>query len=442
MPLAQETNLLSVGIIAVGLLNVWLLVRRNALMCAQGGLHVNLLIFYGLGPLANGFAKIYWDLYILQTLPLYLNRIQWTIFVSYIVCSVFFYFINSNKKGIQNKYGSKTISQQMAINRLTIVTLTLSVIGYFFSKTDVATSGVGTLFVVLKNILFPTLVLLIYNASFKNRLSVFLLICGFLLVGVNAFVSQWRSELIVFLFSIGAGLVLRNKKLFWIGLVLGPLFLLFVLPFQNLKKAGKIRDDQSYSDAFVISLNSKASPFDLAVNFVAYRLNYGRESAYVIRGIDRNYIEYRYGETYMEMVLQLIPRVVWPDKPSYNYYTGFVLPRKIGLSARIDRHTSWGVNYFAEFLYNFPLQALPIFFLVYWGILIWLDKLSSKMSLLPELRMLLQFALFFQVLSTVTIVNAATYFLWIFIVLKIVNYFLKPNTSYNRSYENRYLRRV
>ncbi|MBX3256522.1 MAG: hypothetical protein KF862_20465 [Chitinophagaceae bacterium] len=436
MSIVEETNLVSIGVILVGIFNIWLLIKKNNFMSAQGGLHVNLLVFYGLGPLANGFAKIQWDRYIMQTIPVYLNMVQWTILISYTSITLLF-LIRQKKSNTFFSFQKWKDARQADINILTGVMLFLAIIGYFFAKTEAAKSGIGTIFVVLKNLLFPTLVLLIWKATIKDKASIFLVCLGFLLVGINAFISQWRSELLVFLFSIGAGLVLRNKRFFWLGLLAGPFFLLFILPFQNLKKAGKIKEDESYTDAFLISLNSRTNPFDMALNFVAYRLNYGRESAYVVRGIDRKYIDYRYGETYQEMFLQLIPRVLWPDKPSYNYYTGFVLPRKIGLSSKFDRHTSWGVNYFAEFLFNFPLRFLPIFFMLYWMILRWFDSLPSKMELSIELRAMLQFALFFQVLSTVNIVNAATYFLWIFIIIKTINLLLKKR---HPSHENLALR--
>lgn len=48
--------------------------------------------------------------------------------------------------------------------------------------------------------------------------------------------------------------------------------------------------------------------------FFAERINYGRELAYAQNGINKRYLEYRYGMSYVEIFLQLIPRVVWARK--------------------------------------------------------------------------------------------------------------------------------
>lgn len=427
MSVTFENTLLSIGVILIAALNIIILIRRNRFVTAQGGLHVNLLFFFGFGPLSYGFAKISWDRFAAKSLQLYLNKALWIIIISYFISSIIFLIADYKKEPGKKLLFSGIINKKAEINRLSTIILILSIVGYTFSGETFAKSGAGTLFLVLKNLLFPALILVIYNASIKNKLSVFLLLSGFVLVGVNTFLSQWRSEFFIFLFSIVIGLVLRNKKYLLTAILAGPLLFIVILPFQNIKKRGDIKEG-AYIEAIATSMDSKVDPIDVATGFLAYRMNYGRESAYVLRGIDKQYISYRYGETYQELVLQLIPRFVWPDKPSYNHFTGFVLPRKIGLSAKIDRTTSWGVNYFAEFMYNFPRGYLPFFFLIIWLLFKGFDALSESMKLAPGVRLLLQFSLFFQVLNTVSIVNSATYFFWIFIIIKLINYlFYKDN---------------
>lgn len=423
MTIKFENNILSIAVIFIAAFNLLRLVKRNALATAQGGFHTNLLIFYGLGPLCYGIAEIYWDTRVRKIIPIYINKVQWAILMSYLAGTIIFYIIDRRKKALASAM-SEVLNREKNVNRLTSLILILSVVGYTFSGSEISLSGIGTVFVVLKNLLFPGFVLLIFNASLKDRLSLILLFCGFMIVGINTFLSQWRSEFIVFLFSICTGLVLRNRRFLWLGLLLAPILFILVLPFQQLKKSGKIKD-ADYINAITTSITSKVSPMDMATSFIAYRMNYGRESAYVLRGIDKKYISLKYGETYVETFTQLIPRVFWPGKPSYNRYSGYILPRKIGLTAKIDKQTSWAVNYFAEFLYNFEIKFLPIFFLLYWIILRWFDKLSNTMQLLPEVKVILQFALFFQVLAVVSVINAATYFLWLFLILKFINSFLQ-----------------
>ena len=226
----------------------------------------------------------------------------------------------------------------------------------------------------------------------------------------------------MFLFSIGLGLSLRKKIFLLYGFLFGPLIVMLIIPFQALKKSRKIKEDQNIVSAFVGSLSNKSYEREsMTTTLLAFRLNYVRESAYVLRGIERKYISYRYGQTYSETILQLVPRAIWPDKPSYNHLANRVIPRQIGLLSKLDKHTSWGVNYYAEFLYNFPIYLLPIFFLLYFGLLGWLDRLSNKIGLAIDTLVLLKTTLFFQVLSTVTLSAASTYFLWIFIVVKLID---------------------
>ncbi len=442
MSLTQNISAFSVGIILLAVLNIWLLLRRSSLLSAEGGFHINLLVFYGMGPLAYTFVKISWDRFALQSVYLYLEKMQKEIFLCYLICSTFFFFYNKRRKYRSAIFKPQTIEQQTAINLLCGIALFCSVLGYLSSQSDFARSGVGTIFIVLRNLLFPTLVLLIYNVNWKNKWSVILMIIGFSLIGISAFMSVWRSELILFIFSVGAGLMLRSRQFLWLALFAVPIIIIVVLPFQNIKKSGKLEGKDLTEALFSSVSSSKLDVSEMAVGFVAYRLNYARESAYVIRGIDKNYINYRYGETYLEMFYQLIPRILWPDKPSYNYYTGFILPRKIGLSSKYDRYTSWAVNYIGEFLFNFPIQFLLFFFFLYWGAIRWLDTRIFKLNILPEIRMLFQFALFFQVLNTVTVVNGATYFLWIFIVLRLLSMILKGNNKNAPHHESTYLRGV
>ncbi|MFT3703620.1 MAG: hypothetical protein QM802_14750 [Agriterribacter sp.] len=440
MSVISENTLLATGIILIATFNIVILIRRNRFATAQGGFHINLLFFFGFGPFAYGFAKISWDRFAAKALHQFLNKALWVIFLSYLMCTIIFFVIDYKKK-VDKNILIGIINKKREINRLSGIVLVLSIIGYAVGNEEFAKSGAGTFFLVLKNLLFPALILIIYNASLKNKMSVFLLICAFGLVGINTFLSQWRSEFFIFLFSLVMGLVLRDRRYLWSGIILGPLLFVIILPFQNLKKKGEIKDS-NYVDAILTSVDSKVDPVDVAIGFLAYRMNYGRESAYVLRGIDKQYISYRYGETYEELILQLIPRFVWPDKPSYNYFTGFVLPRKIGLSSKLDRYTSWGVNYFAEFMYNFPLNVLPFFFLFIWFVFRWFDNLAVRMKLAPGVKLLLQFSLFFQVLTTVSIINGATYFLWIFIIIKLINYLFYKNNSLEKIHAGTYLRRV
>jgi hypothetical protein len=74
--------------------------------------------------------------------------------------------------------------------------------------------------------------------------------------------------------------------------------------------------------------------------------------------------------------------------------------------------TSWGVNVYAEAVWNFGAQHLlwvvPAFFLLMRVI----DYSVFRVLKTPEMRMLVSSSLFFLTLQMVSIVNATTYFLW------------------------------
>ncbi len=418
---------MAIVMIVLAIINIGRKLRQNSLLTATGGLHVNFLIFYGVGPLSETYGTLIWDVFNGQGLKAFTNEVLMYVTSCYLVYTIYLQVRFFRRSPQANAYWFAEGFQGPVMNAINGVFLILSVIGYLFAQEEFALSGVGTIFPVLKNLLFPCVVTLIYNTRTKDFLSVLLLLAGFLMIGINAFYSSWRSELVLFIFSIGMGLVLRNRRYFYIGLIAGPLLVALILPFQFLKKSGKVKDSDAMVSAFTSSLQqADGTRSSLTLQFISFRLNYAREAAYVRRGLDYGYLDYRYGDTYQEMVLQLIPRVVWPEKPSYNHLANRVIPRKIGLLHSTDPHTSWGVNYFAEFMYNFPIQYLPLFFIFYFWILGLLDRLTRGMAISPHSRLLLQITLFFQVLTTVTLGSASTYFLWIFIVVKLIDTMLYP----------------
>lgn len=417
-----DNRLLCILIIVLAIINLRKIFLEGKIISAVGGLHINILIFYGVGPLTNTYAQLHWDYVVAPNIMYYANTILWYVALCYLGYTVGVFLFMQNK----NNSRSSTLANSNVgdLNKFNTKVLIISFLGYLLSRTELALSGIGTIFPVCKNLLFPCLIMLIYNFRKSNSVSVVLLFLGFVLVGINAFFSAWRSELIMFIFSVGIGLVLKSRKLLMYGLFLGPILVVLILPFQYLKKTGKIKQEDNFVEAFVASFSAdNVDHSDISLTFFSYRLNYVRESAYVLRGIDKEYIDYRYGETYLETFLQLVPRAVWPEKPSFNYLTNRVIPRQIGLVNKLDKYTSWGVNYFAEFMYNFPIWAFPFFFLFYFILLGTLDRIASRMRLTVEGFLLLKFALFFQVLSTVSITFASTYFLWIFIIIKLLDNF-------------------
>jgi len=79
--------------------------------------------------------------------------------------------------------------------------------------------------------------------------------------------------------------------------------------------------------------------------------------------LEEGQVSYAYGSTIQDMIMGLIPRAIWPDKPVVggggdvvSHYTGFIL----------DRTTSWGAGQVLEFYVNFSTLGVIGGFLL-WG---------------------------------------------------------------------------
>ena len=157
------------------------------------------------------------------------------------------------------------------------------------------------------------------------------------------------------------------------------------------------------------------------------------EVAYIQHGLETGVIELRDGETYWEAIQQLVPRVVWPRKPSFNATTNYLLPRQIGLLGWEDPFTSWGVSFYAELIWNFGvfhlLWSVPLtFFLV--GKL---DQLADSLYKHQLVSWLTKTTLFFQFFSIVGLVYVVTYILWVFLLGFIVDIYVDMQFNLIRS---------
>jgi hypothetical protein len=180
----------------------------------------------------------------------------------------------------------------------------------------------------------------------------------------------------------------------------------------------------NYSEILNESLTlSNSVKINYISSFISQRINYVRELGYVQFAISNHSLEYRNGDSYKEIFYQLIPRFLWSDKPSYNYTTGYVIPRKVQLVSESDEITSWGVNVFAEFSYNFNYEYLPVFIVLFYFFLNFIDTMAVSLGLKIQNLLLLQVSLFFVTLNLVSIIYSSTYFLWLFLIIIFINKF-------------------
>ena len=213
------------------------------------------------------------------------------------------------------------------------------------------------------------------------------------------------------------GLLLKGRRFLWMAPVFLVFTLLFLLPFANEKK---LHYEQVSADPVAAFEKTIDMPMDerlqFVVDFWAKRINGARELAFVVHGLQYKRISLRYGASYRDALQQLVPRALWPDKPSFNLERNYYLARRIGLVSKEDRGTSWGINYLAETVWNFGILGLTWSPAITFLAASWLDKWAERSLRRPIMVFLVEGALFFVFMDLVGMVNVTTYVLWLCLV--------------------------
>jgi hypothetical protein len=206
--------------------------------------------------------------------------------------------------------------------------------------------------------------------------------------------------------------------------------LLVLIPYLNFKKQNpgeaRLQPLESFYESQRISWPVRR---EMALVFFAQRVDYTRELGYVAGAVERGWIELRQGATYQEALLQMIPRFLWSEKPSYNTFTGYYLPRLVGLLGAEDDDTSWSVNLFAEFLWNYPVSYLVGFVPLVFVLFELIDWLANRYLLNASASSLCLLALFFQTFQIVSIVNATTFLLWTVLLMWLFDLSLRRSET-------------
>ena len=419
--------------ILLGIYNLWVRNKTGNILTAVSGFHLTYIMFLGVGFLAYTNYDTIYDSIGRDEVLRQLEKIAPYLLIGYSVVS----YLENRKRindGIERK-NTEINLREFNSNFFSSFFLILSYFGLFFSQTSWANSGIGTFIPIFNNFIYPVTILIIIKAKRSNPFSIVLLILLIMFVGFESLISVWRSQLIMFSASILIGLSIRGHINYWLLGLFGSVYCFFILPFQELKKMHYAEYHFNPSEAFKATLDYDiAERIEIVAGFLATRINYMREMAFVQSALENSKLESRNGESYTEVFYQLIPRTFWKDKPSYNYFTGFVVPRKIGLLDVDDLSTSWGVNSFAEFMYNFSYVFLPVYLIILYVILISFDHLCENLELSPEYKWFLNATLFFLSLNLISIMYSSTYFLWTFIIIYFFDRIKKNgNTSIRRN---------
>jgi hypothetical protein len=395
------------------------------------GLHINILLFIGIGPLLYSLTDTINDRVDYYVLIEIMTKLLFFFFLGYLLWC--FFELRRYKKSVKQT----TVIPNFNLSVGFIITLTfISLFSYFISLSPFSTSGAGIIFQVLKYFVYPLVVFSVTSLDLKTPGKFFFPILYISIIATLSFISPWRSELIMFIAALLLGYLLKRHKRIKIFILFNIIMLLIVLPFQIDKKKYYTYVKNNPVEYFIASQSvGLTDRIDLAIIFFAERINYGRELAYVQNSIETNKIYLRNGSSYINTFLQLVPRTFWKEKPSFNQETGYFLPRQIGLLSLNDPFTSWGVNIYAEFVWNFQYYFLILFVPLVFYAFLKLENFAKKIIKNFTLLILIKMSLFFLTLQLVGLVNTITYILWLFIVISIYDM-----VYYNRIRRNSHAR--
>lgn len=418
----QDLNALRWMTAAVIIISALALYRRYRVgrpLTAVAGVHASILLAMGVGPFLYTFGENEHERIPFIDQVASLNPVYWYFLLGYAaVTAVDILFPILFPDRIRRLAAPSSTPGIVAAFGL------LSVLGSIMGENEFAASGVGTIFPVLRSLLYPSL--LIAVVSYRRTLS-WTIITGLLVafVGTTAFFSAWRSGLVLFCVTVSLVVLMTNRRRAWL-LIPGMLMVLyFVMPFQIIKR----EDAEAFTAAKAgeTIARSWALPWkerqEMVMDFIATRINTARELAHVQAAVESGALDRRDGDSYWEAIEQLVPRTFWQNKPSFNELTGYYLPRVIGLLGWEDGTSSWAVGLWAEFDWNFEGVYLPIFIAVIFCLAALIDWSADAWFWQPACIWLAHTAFFYLFLAMVSLVYNMTYIVWLMVVLLLIDRF-------------------
>jgi hypothetical protein len=398
----------ALAVTTLGALVLWFRYRRGTLLTGTGGLHVNVFLFIGLGLLAYVVEGE-----LSERVPTHFVMQAIAVTAPYVVVGYGIVALRELRWPVKPLRVVDFSVSSVGTPKVLLVISTLALVGYLGSLSEAAVSGLGTIFPVLKSLLYPGLVMAIASVRLGDMKSAILAAGYVLAVGVLALGSPWRSETIVMSAACCLAILLRRPDRPLRALILAVLVIALAIPFAHEKKVRydevTARPVQTLTDLALMPIGERLA---ILTGFWAVRIDSAREIGYVVDGLESGVIGHRGGLTYWEAVQQLVPRVIWPGKPSFNETTNYYLARQLGLVGWDDVDTSWGVSLFAEAVWNFGIAALVIFIPAMFTLTGWVDRRACGQMRHEITGWLVRIVLFFLFLAVVGLVNATTYVVW------------------------------
>jgi hypothetical protein len=398
---------------------------------ARLGLHLHVLLFYGLGGLSYAWAPPIPDhlptalvLYYMAQAMVYMTAGFGIVFIGHILNKARKRQLHRIRRilGVAGRMSVDLVRFRMAVESMDTANLfwiaaPLSIFGYLLADSDIAKSGIGTFLIVFQLLLYPITTVAVAIVGGARKVTSLFAIAYLIIVGYLVLFSPWRSHLVIFLCAVVMGVAIRSGQVRARHLLFALLGLGVVLPFAIEKKLhyeDVIGDPvTAVTRAIVMSPQDR---LDALTDFWGFRIDGAREAAYVMYGLETGRTTAEDATTYRDAAAQLVPRAIWPDKPSFNQTAGYYLPRDIGLVGREDYGTSWAVDFFAEAGWNFGFPALLWFIPLAFAVASLLDWLCERFIRVPALIAFLKLVYFFQMLSIAQVNVQSTYVVWTFLV--------------------------
>ena len=417
--------LVGLGLTLLGAAALWRLIRLGALLSAAGGLHLNMFLFFGLGTVAYVLAP---PAERGKDIVGAMAGATWPLALGYGMAVGWLYWSRRRQQDLRDHVDRGVASIKP---RTTFAFLALALVGYLGSLAEISASGLGTIFPVLKMYWYPVAALGVASASRRDAASLLLLLLAMAIPGYFSLLSGWRSELITFAGSLTLGLALRSRRWAVLSPLLVASLVLLVLPFAHQKKVDyeRVSADpvRALADTLTMSLQDRLL---FTAEFWATRVSGARELGYVEYATTAGHLPLRGGDSYVEALEQLVPRILWPSKPSFNLSTNYYLARTLGLLDWSDESSSWGINLYAEAAWNFGAVHLVWFVPLVFLLSSSLDRQFTRRIRTTGVAWLARAALFFYAMAIVGLVNAMTFLLWLFIVSKVADVLVRARATH------------
>jgi hypothetical protein len=414
----QFAIILALGVIIVSGAIIVRRFRNGRLISLAGGLHANTLISMGVGPLFYVLSPQYFDT----------ERIDHATVIQHALLSNGLFLLGYLIVIGLELMDRGSISDQAIVRRLRgfseiqiYFLFVLGSSGIIAVNLGLNTSGVGTLFNIIYLFIFPIVALVIVRMDNKRPSSWATALFIISVVGAYCLTSYWRSLSLVFGLSILLGITMKIRlQLRW-TLLMSLFFVgwyIWLFPFLQLKKANAPTGATALFNTFI---ESQEMPIGLrmqeSLGFLGLRTNGVREIGYLEAGLATNAVQLRWGESYKETLLQMIPRVVWPGKPSYNTSMNYELPRTLGLLGWDDTDTSSGVGLWAEAVWNLKGYFLLVYVPLLFGLMTWIDRLIWRARLDMFFKWWMLTCLFYLSLQVLNLVNFVTLVMWTILLI-------------------------